>query len=521
VVAILEALVDLAVLMKTLRRLLPLLLLLPLGSCILRVRRARVEEVTTRNVTVESPIKAHLRDGGFVLYRRGATISTSTINGMGIRYNSGLDSLGAMGPLSLDSVIGIVNFRDATSTAPTVIYSTLASSFAAVGALALFKAIFGSCPTFYTEGTLEAEGFSYSIAPAFEARDVDALRHAPTSSVYRLEVRNEALETHYINQLELLSYEHAAGSTLLPDGFGRATVLRGSVTPITARDADGRDVRAAVMQEDDQFFATSEPRLAGARPDQLHDYIEVNFGTVSSDSVAVVVRARNSLLTTVLLYDVMLGDAGAHALDWLARDMSRIDAAGHVANWYTSRMGMRVEVWQDGGWRHVARLPDAGPIAWKDFAVLLPVQQGQPVRARLHFPADNWRIDHVYLGVDARRVKPTVIPLSRVVNDERITDASALRALARADDDYLITEPGRRFFAEFDLPARNGMQRSYMLASQGYYSEWIRPQWIRGAAPRRTFVAADESLLLAMQRWREDKAELEAQFYSSKIPVQR
>src|SRR5678809_654746 len=88
--------------------------------------------------------------------------------------------------------------------------ATAATMAPGVGlACALDPKCFGSCPTFYRDsaGTpvLEAEGFSYSIAPLFEARDVDRLRARPGSDgKLALEVRNEAFETHFLNHLELL-----------------------------------------------------------------------------------------------------------------------------------------------------------------------------------------------------------------------------------------------------------------------------------------------------------------------------
>src|SRR5207249_4812997 len=84
---------------------------------------------------------------------------------------------------------------------------------------------FGNCPTVYADsaGTwaLQAEGFSYTLGPAFETRDVDRLGIRPDrDGKIRLEVRNEALETEYFNQLELFEVRHAADETALPDRDG-------------------------------------------------------------------------------------------------------------------------------------------------------------------------------------------------------------------------------------------------------------------------------------------------------------
>lgn len=71
------------------------------------------------------------------------------------------------------------------------------------------KACFGSCPTFYVwDGKrmqVQAEGFSASIAPALEERDIDALYRAkPPNRNLEVWITNEALETHVIRYAALL-----------------------------------------------------------------------------------------------------------------------------------------------------------------------------------------------------------------------------------------------------------------------------------------------------------------------------
>src|SRR6266567_5399928 len=107
------------------------------------------------------------------------------------------------------------SFRRATNGSGTAIASTLATAgLLAAGVLAIVIACsssdcFGNCPTVYADSAgvwaLQAEGFSYTLGPAFETRDVDRLGIRPDrDGKIRLEVRNEALETEYFNQLELL-----------------------------------------------------------------------------------------------------------------------------------------------------------------------------------------------------------------------------------------------------------------------------------------------------------------------------
>lgn len=77
------------------------------------------------------------------------------------------------------------------------------------------KACFGSRPTFYAwDGermALQAEGFSASVCPVLEARDIDALYKAkPKSQDFELRVTNEALETHVIRYANILAVPRPA-----------------------------------------------------------------------------------------------------------------------------------------------------------------------------------------------------------------------------------------------------------------------------------------------------------------------
>jgi hypothetical protein len=59
-----------------------------------------------------------------------------------------------------------------------------------------------------------------------------------------------------------------------------------------------------------------------------------------------------------------------------------------------------------------------------------------------------------------------------------------------------------------------------MLASQGYYSEWIRSDWIRNAEHAVTFEPGDDTVETLMELWLSKKDTFEADFYASRIPVQ-
>src|SRR6266571_9558761 len=390
---------------------LPLVLLV--SACIHVYQSIRTRALDPHTpVAITTPVKAHLTDGSTVVFLSGVTVDSQTVRGDGNRYSLTLRDSAAVTSIPLDSIVGMEAFEQSTAGLSSFVVSVLATGVLAVGVGLAAVAIFGSCPTVYADsaGTalLQAEGFSYSIAPIFESRDVDRLRirQAPDGSV-RLEVRNEALETHYLNQLELLEVVHGSAETALVDERNGLLVLADQHALTRAIDRRGHDVTGPLMAEDGTVYRTAAQTMEQAQLSDLDDWIDLTApAPPGADSVAIVLRLRNSLLNTTLLYDVMLGDPGARSLDWVGQDLKQVGPALAVAQWYQQRMGMNVAVSDGRDYRVVGHLRDTGPIAWKDVAIVVPVVTPGTVRVRLSFPMDNWRIDRVAVADRFRRVSP-------------------------------------------------------------------------------------------------------------------
>ena len=113
---------------------------------------------------IRTPLRAHLADGSTVVYSQGATIVAGHIDGTGLAYALLDDTHSTVRTrVPLDSVVGVETFEGKVLMAQSVTVSIAASAVTAVGAVALLKAIFGSCPTVYADtgsgAVLQAEGY--------------------------------------------------------------------------------------------------------------------------------------------------------------------------------------------------------------------------------------------------------------------------------------------------------------------------------------------------------------------------
>ena len=508
--------------------------LLAASACLTIVTHVKSRDLPRAPQRVTSPVRAHLVDGSIALFRSGVTVTATQVIGAGVLVSPTMAESTTVEGVSLGSVLGLETFETQTDAASSIGLTVLAT-VATVGAAVALTCIgnpkcFGSCPTAYSDsaGTLvlEAEGFSYSIARLFEDRDVDRLRAtADRNGRVQLEIRNEALETHYINQVALLDVHHARDEVIAPDVAGNPVALRALSTPVRAFDRAGRDVRALLAAHDGAIFSTHPDRVMAATDSDATDWIELEVPAPPADSAALYLRLRNSLLNTVLLYDVMLGDRGAGALDYVARDLNRIGPAVNLGRWYAEHMGLRFAVHDGTTWQPVGRLADTGPVAWKDIVVVVPVPRGQPtLRIRMTFVAANWRIEQAAVARTWRRPATRQLPLARVVDAAGHADAAALTNMRDADTSYLQTQAGQRFLAQFEAgaaPMGADSTRTFLIAWQGYYTEWIRQGWL-AQAPSATPATDSTGVPILgelMRRWRSSGTDLERQFFSTRVPV--
>jgi len=503
--------------------------LIPATACVLIFERSEVRELTPGApdaTVVESPLKAFMTDGSIVVYPQGARISGQTIQGTGVRHALGLTDSTHVTEIVLDSVTGIEAFQATTEVGRSVVLSVLATGVSVVAGAFLAVAIFGSCPTVYahTDAGLElqSEAFSYSISPLLESRDVDRLELTPDEDgVIRLELRNEALETHYINHLELLGVSHGPDVRALSDERGLPLGAGTLVPPTRALDRDGRDVLPDMVHRDSRAFSSTVDRIVSASSADSRDHVELAFPPLpDADTAVVVLDLRNSLLNTVLFYDLMLASQGAGALDWLGRSIERIDTAVELGRWFQETMGLTVEVFDGSTWRQAARIGDSGPIAWKQTAVRVPLLEPDSVRIRLTFLADGWRIDRVAIAEPRPLGAATRLPLTQVTGLSGRVPAGAVDQLGLPDEGYFVTHPGTAVQLEFPgLEVGLGASATYFLSTQGYYTEWVRPAWIQNAGEGGPFRPDEGTVEELMARWLDQKDWYEQAFFDSRIPV--
>jgi len=507
------------------RSILVVFLALFLASCVVhRLDVAPVDVSSAEPIVVTTPVKAHLYDGSTVVFADGVSVSGGVVRGDGVLYDLTLENRSTIDEVPLADVAAMESYQTPVSTGATTAASAASGTGILLGAVTVLFLAFGSCPTIYSfdgdVAALEAELFSYSISPSFQSRDIDRLDiQTIDNGIFELEVRNEMLETHYIDHLEVLEVVHEQNQSVFPDQKGRPLVVGDLISPTIAVDQFGNDILESVNKADDLAWSASDARLASVDADNYLDHLDFEFDVPSgAEDFALVIRARNSLLNTVLLYDVMLKEQSFGAIDWMGHDLGHLGNKMQLGLWYRKHMGMTISVWDETKYKKIARIGDQGPIAWNEHAVRLPTNGSDTLKVRLSFVVDNWRLDRVSAAADATRVSTRKVPVAAARGTDG--DRSEIPGfLKKADEAYLITRPQEWVSLRFDAgdtPADK--ERTFFLASEGYYMEWMRADWLK-EEHRTTFEPGTDALLRAVALYAEKRDGFRELFESTKLAV--
>jgi hypothetical protein len=200
----------------------------------------------------------HLRSGELLVLESWRVVAEGKVlEGHGTRYTA-LRQPGAAGPMSVPvEEIAVLEAND-SKVVSSLAYGALAGLTLVFGVASTYclanpKSCFGSCPTFYLEGDPErprAEGFSASVARALEARDVDLLEGVrPRGRRLALWMRNEALETHAVRRVRLLSVRRPEGGRVFPTREGEFHPLRGLASAASCGGPEG-DCAREIARDD-------------------------------------------------------------------------------------------------------------------------------------------------------------------------------------------------------------------------------------------------------------------------------
>ncbi|MDX8341250.1 hypothetical protein SLH46_18770 [Draconibacterium sp. IB214405] len=403
--------------------------------------------------------------------------------------------------------------------------SILAGIDAVIGVVCITvpKACFGSCPTFYLTETnnvhwANAEAFSSSIAPSMEQPDIDALRVKVGSGDFRLIMKNEALETHVVNEVQIVAAEVEKDAEIL-HGVGDKFFHTKNITNCISALTDGENIAPFLNAVDgNEYFSLSDSLDLGAKEEIL-----LEFNNNIKNTPGIILNFRQTLLTTFLLYNGM-SYMGDEIGDYFAKIETSDMVRKKLKNPFSTLGGIKVFAFDSKKekWDFITEIYETGPIAPNHFVVPFSEtnDNGDPIRVKLEMTKGMWRLDYAGLADIDKEINPAFIYPSEILKDN-LPDPEALTEISCDDEDYLISMPGDEWHLHFDLPQPNDENNRYQLflSAKGYYLEWIRNDWLEEKDPERL----KNMLLNDKATWRElaieyktYESQMEELFWNSK-----
>jgi hypothetical protein len=474
-----------------------------------RLHRALKTPSQASTLDHRSPyLKVHLKDGQlYVLSEWRVDEAIRQVSGNGERFNLARETMESGSfTVSLDEVALLeTNVVQKSPSATALAIITGVSVAVTAFCIANPKACFGSCPTFYVsdgkDTILQAEGFSSSVAPSLEARDIDALyRVRPIGRELTVTMKNEAFETHVVRRVRLLAAQRPPNGRVLQTvagAFLEATDLR----PIEACRVNEDDCLAKVRAFDgDERFGPADGEDLARR-----EIIELRLPAANGPR-GLVMASRQTLASTYLFYQSLawLGRSASDTLAALERGDRRVGSA--LTRLRDAIGGIEVLVETAGSsWVSAGVVREMGPLASDVVAVPLPYDATGRVRLRL--ARGHWRIDYLASARLGAQVEPLTIESRSIAGPHRFQP-----------DRPLTTLPGDVYSYSFRLPDDAGHYELF-LESQGYYLEWMRDEWLLEENKVRAaqLLLSPEQLLRDMApEFKKQEAGMESLFWASR-----
>ena len=483
----------------------------------------------TNNIQTKPYLKAHLKNGDVCILRDSWIVDTVTnvLTGTGTKYNFNRIKI-SEGSISIpiDSVaIFETNKKIKNPEAGRIAaLSILAGLDVIAGIICISnpKACFGSCPTFYINENdnfhyADAEGFSNAISPSLEYYDIDALDNKPLfQNTFSITMKNEALETHCVNDVKLLAYPRKKGERVYQSPTNDFYLCENNYT-LTEASANEGDITTLLKNEDRQerFSFSDENNLSSK------EEIFLTFNNVkNADKLGLVLNFRQTLMTTYFIYSAM-GYMGDEVGDIFAKMEINKETKEKLKGGIKKELGnIDIYLWneQKNDWELQNGVYETGPIAInRQFIPLQHLSSSSKIKLKLVLNKGLWRIDYVALTNIKDKVKPIEITPTNILNKGKVDNTALLEI--KNPEKYLISMPGSEYKFNFTLPSAD-TDYELFLYSKGYYLEWMREHWLKDKDLLKLKQMVDNPkkyLMVEAKNYKRYETTMEHEFWNSKI----
>jgi hypothetical protein len=342
-------------------------------------------------------------------------------------------------------------------------------SGAAVLTLSVATLIACNCPQVFIDqnGVYDFKSGLYSgaVYSNLERTDYLPLEIFPgQNEEISLKIANVKNEEQFINKVELLQVNHAAGQEVLADRHGIFYTFTKTTAPVLAVAGDGYDVQNVLAQKDSRYYPFDNN--AGKHG---FSFVNLTFNKPeNAGSAKLIIHARNSYWGG-LVHKEFVYLFGNDFEKW--RNKQEKEDPNKLVQWQTDQaLPLMVYAKTKKGWELVDYYPLVGNTASRDMIMQIDTKniEGNTIEIKLETVYRFWDLDFAGIEYNGDDNLTTTLLQPLVVMKSDSTDVNAL--LQKDDSQYLHLKNDEFVALRYAAPpAGNNIQSSYFLVSGGYY----------------------------------------------------
>ena len=282
---------------------------------------------------------------------------------------------------------------------------------------------------------------------------------------YQIKISNEVKEIQHTNLMELWVFDHSSDLKLWVDKNGNYHSVKNLISVGSASNLEGTDVTNLLVNKDSLYYSSSleDSELP------LTDGVVLSFPKPeNAENAKLIIRAKNSFVLDYMVskFQNQFGDLYGK---WNKQQQKAPEEK--LRQWLLDQnIPLQLSVERNGNWEAIDYYNIAGPMAFKDDILSIPLNgnESNPIKIKLESGNFFWEID--YAGIDYStdlELNYHIVKASSAINEK----GKDLKNQIISDDNnyYIQPEVGNNAIVSFKIPKKLNESQSIFLHSKGWY----------------------------------------------------
>ena len=335
-----------------------------------------------------------------------------------------------------------------------------------------------SCPYVYSfdgeKYVFDAEPTAGAITEGLKKTDYSMLEHLkPVNGKYKILIKNETEETHYIDKVDLLVIDHAINTEVTSDINGNMTVYNNIQAPLSVIDENGKYLTSLFKSKDDYKWQSILPSENTFTDENLRHKLIFKFPRPENAKDVKLYVSGGTSMWGGMMVERMLDLYGNKVDEWYNKINNKEIELFELFQFHQKEelFLLKVNVLENTNWITKGYIQGGSPYKHDDRILDLNLENipGDTLTIELNPPLGFWKIDQIGLIYD-ELPKPDIneISISYAKDHEGNDLCKTLNTIDCNYHEMLVI--GNYADVWFDVPLQDkGTKRTLFLKINGYY----------------------------------------------------